>query len=221
MSRESDTAMEFLQRQLELSSLEVRLLTAVANHPLPGPGAGDLRRRFEPGRPRDAGEITLFDADEAEQSVARLIKRGFLQVLTEAALAEIRDYVASDGSTLFDVWPEPGWVDFTWKGAVLWRGLDAVLYGRKSYWLVTNLLGPIEGLECVDVVGTDLCDVERVLDERRQEAEALHSAVEIQGPDRIGRWREPWWRLFAEGYRARVFFASGEVGGAVRHGRWE
>lgn len=220
MSREPEEVLLFFQKQLELSPLEFRLLTAVANHPLPGPTACDLRRRFDPGRPRAALDVELFDAEEAERAVVRLIKQGLVQVLTDAILAEIRDYIAGDESTLYDVWPEPGWVDFTWKGAVLWRGLDAVLHGRKSYWLVTNLLGPIEGLECVDVVGTDLCDVERVLEEQRREAEAVHSVVEVQGPDHIIRWREPWWRLFVEGYHARVFFAPDDVGSTVRVGRW-
>ena len=218
MSRDPEDVLRFVQDQLDLSPIEYRLIAAVANHPLPGPTACDLKRRFDPDHAK--GEPSTFDAGEAERSLVRLMKRDLVQTLTSRTLDEIRDFMTRDESTLFDVMPEPGWVDFTWKGAVLWRGLDAVLNGRKSYWLVTNLLGPIDGLECVDVVGTDRCDVERILEEQRQEAESLHSAVDVQGPDRIGRWREPWWRLFAEGYHARVYFAPDEVASTVRVGQW-
>ena len=146
-----------------LTALEFRVFQAVAECPLPGPEAGQLARAFNLFyKPPPQIDVPDYLA-KAEQAIRDLINRGLLQVMTQETLDELAALIVEEDTILFDLLPEPGQVDFTWSGAILWLGLRGVGVGHRSEYAGECRYDPINGVNQADILTTDEPAMQRTL----------------------------------------------------------
>jgi hypothetical protein len=137
-------------------------------------------------------------AEECRAALDACLDKGWLQVIDEAALQEIRDDIRR-GQVVGPIYrlPAVGCVDFTHRGADLWHRLG----GESS-----------QGTRRKAFAYTDVVHSKTVY-YFRSRAAALREAEELRGwpgivslpdPSPVGPWRVQWWRLFPEGYRLDV-----------------
>ena len=194
-----DRCISRLCRELRFSNLEF-LMEAVALAPLTDVSSDLLARRLR----LPAEEQAL---DQAGAAFHSLVSRGFVQVQTEQSLAGIRRDIADEGAAMvFDYWALPGFVDFTWAGGILWTGLENAIYGHSSYWVLMDGDEEEGVISYADVVGLELEVVERVLEAEKAALKPIRPIRDIRAPRPIGLWRSLWWRLFRNGYHARIFY---------------
>jgi hypothetical protein len=144
----------------------------------------------------------LVTEEECRVALAGCLERGWLQVMTEQALAEITAELRRDGviGPVYGL-PPIGGVDFTRKGAELWLRLQQEC--QRSVWCVPSR-PPFAYSDVVHEKKAQYFQSRRAALESLEYARAEEDVVSVRGPTPTGPWRAQWWRRFPEGYRIDI-----------------
>ena len=147
-----------------------------------------------------AGECYRYGDSVTEEScraaLAACLAKGWLQVIDDAALADIAARLHAGGvlGPVYDL-PEVGQVDFTATGA----GLSRQIFDRD---------GPRPPFASTDVVREKTARYFRSREVAASEAASFwveyDDVVAVSVPTPTGPWRAQWWRRFPEGYRVDI-----------------
>jgi len=136
------------------------------------------------------------DEETCRKARDQLIERGLLRVIRKADIDEIRRRVTAlkCGEPLYGV-PRVGDVDFTPKGAELFRGISNELYGR--YFFSEAVVQPARNGRTVYTLR------KKRADEIAGEADG-QCECDVVSVSRIGPWCIYWWKAFPSGWRIEL-----------------
>ncbi len=133
--------------------------------------------------------------ERCQSALAACLSKGWLQVIDEAALAEIASQLHAGGvvGPVYGL-PKIGQVDFTQTGADLWVR-------------IRDRDGPAKPFASTDVVRETTARFFTTRAAAVAEAESARGeddAVGVSDPCPTGPWRAQWWRQFPQGYRIDI-----------------
>ena len=98
--------------------------------------------------------------------------------------------------TLLDYLPRVGDIDFTLKGAELYRTIEKTIFGLADdkFWLGVEVLGQPHNFEL-------FATTRSALDWYVEKAIPEMDVAMMSDPVRIGAWRTRWWRGFTSGWK--------------------
>jgi hypothetical protein len=177
-----------------ISRVEFVILRAVALGPFPFYGfdtcVAELWRDIVPFA-RPARRIL-------SREIARCIENGFVRIVDEATIAEIKGHHAEKASPspLYG-WPEVGALDFT-------------IHGAATYLSIQRALGHNSKLDDFEVYLRRTENLYFATEERAQKelAAAAECIGEVAQVMKIGPWRARWWERHEAGVMAKVVFCE-------------
>jgi hypothetical protein len=180
-----------------LSLAEWYVFCVPGQWPVPKDALPRTAASFSEGDPR--GKV---DAASCHKAFGTLIQRDLLQIVTKEVLASLKQMVAEAGYGP-PVYGLPGLddVDFTDKGARMFRGLSDELFGRNYFSQA--------------IVDSDGRKVRTVFTAKKQNADAIIAAAnarEIRATlSQLGRWCIYWWKVFESGWKVSFPLPAGSA----------
>ena len=162
--------------------------------PVPEKELPRLATSYSQGDPRGT-----VDVASCRMALESLRHRGWLQIVDKSVLACLRQKVASlQCDPPVYGFPELGDVDFTDKGAEVFRGLSSDLYGRYFF--------------SEAVVADEQSTGKTVYTARKSRVETIVNEGWSLGfavsRTKIGPWCIYWWKVFPSGWRMEFFNLS-------------